>query len=98
NPLNVSDIEVDRDGSVVFCTGGRRTEGGIYRLTYTAGAQKTPKAPAAETLDDVLALPQPQASWSRELAATFRAKLGDEWGTALAARVKNGTPDQKIRA
>jgi glucose/arabinose dehydrogenase len=37
NPLNVSDIEVDRDGSVVFCTGGRGTEGGIYRVSYAAG-------------------------------------------------------------
>ena len=98
NPLNVSDIEVDRDGSVVFCTGGRGTEGGIYRVTYAAGASKTPKAPAAETLDDALALPQPQAAWSRELAAGIKAKLGDQWATGLAAKVKTGPPAQKICA
>jgi putative membrane-bound dehydrogenase-like protein len=98
NPLNVSDIEVDRDGSIVFCTGGRSTEGGIYRVTYTAGAAQTPKAPPAETLDDALALPQPQAAWSRELAAAIKVKLGDEWGKGLTARANTGTAAQKIRA
>src|SRR5579872_1621656 len=98
NPLNVSDIEVDQDGSVVFCTGGRGTEGGIYRVTYTAGAEKTPKSPPASTLDDALALPQPQAAWSREAAAGVKAKLGEQWGAGLTAKVKTGTPAQKIRA
>jgi putative membrane-bound dehydrogenase-like protein len=98
NPLNVSDIEVDRDGSVVFSTGGRNTEGGIYRVSYAAGASQTPNAPPAETLDDALALPQPQAAWSREAAAAIKAKLGDEWASGLTAKVKAGTPAQKIRA
>ena len=98
NPLNVSDIEVDRDGSVVFCTGGRGTEGGIYRVSFPAGAGQAPSVPAAETLDDALALPQPQAAWSREAAAEFKEKLGDEWASGLAAKVKTGTPAQKIRA
>ncbi|MBS0263610.1 MAG: HEAT repeat domain-containing protein, partial [Planctomycetes bacterium] len=98
NPLNVSDIEVDRDGSVVFCTGGRGTEGGIYRVSYTAGAAKSPAAPAAETLADALALPQPQAAWSRELAAGIKSKLGDAWGPGLIKAVSTGTPAQKVRA
>ena len=98
NPLNVSDVEVDRDGSVVFCTGGRNTEGGIYRVSYSAQASPTPKVPPAQTLDNALALPQPQAAWSREAAAAIKAKLGDEWASGLAAKVKTGTPAQKIRA
>jgi putative membrane-bound dehydrogenase-like protein len=98
NPLNVSDIEVDRDGSVVFCTGGRNTEGGIYRVSYTGGAAKTPKSPVAETLDDTLALPQPQAAWSREMAAAVKEKLGDGWATGLTKAVKTGTSAQKVRA
>src|SRR5262249_34101425 len=96
NPLNVSDIEVDRDGSIVFCTGGRGPEGGIYRVTYPAA--KTAKALAAETLDDALALPQPQAAWSRELAAAIKEKIGGLWAAGLTARVKNGTSAQKVRA
>lgn len=34
HPLNVTDIEVDVRGSVLFSTGGRGTRGGIYRLSY----------------------------------------------------------------
>lgn len=97
NPLNVSDIEVDRDGSVVFCTGGRGTEGGLYRVVYIAGAAKTPPL-KAETIDEVLVLPQPQAAWSRELAAAAKQKLGEHWEAGLVVRLKNGTPAQKIRA
>src|SRR5262249_29882360 len=59
---------------------------------------KSPGAPAAETLDDALALPQPQAAWSRELAAGIKVKVGDDWAKGLAAKVKNGTPAQRIRA
>src|SRR6185369_15450308 len=92
NPLNVSDIEVDRDGSVVFCTGGRKTEGGIYRVTYTGGAAQTPKTPTAATLDDALALPQPQAAWSREMAAEIKTKAGDSWASGLISKAKSGTP------
>jgi putative membrane-bound dehydrogenase-like protein len=98
NPLNVSDIEVDRDGSVVFCTGGRRTEGGIYRVTHTAGAKKKSKTLKAETLDDALAMPQPQAAWSREAVAAIKTKLGGEWGVGLVAKVLKGTPAEKVRA
>ena len=98
NPLNVSDIEIDRDGSIVFCTGGRKTEGGIYRVTYAGGASHTPQTPAAATLEDALALPQPQAAWSREMAAAVKAKLGDQWAAGLAAKVRVGTSAEKVRA
>ncbi|MFN0056316.1 MAG: hypothetical protein ACKV0T_29575, partial [Planctomycetales bacterium] len=98
NPLNVSDIEVDRDGSVVFCTGGRNTQGGLFRVTYKGGAAKTPQSPRAESLDDLLALPQPQAAWSRELAAGLKSKLGNQWRSNLEARVKKGKPEEKVRA
>lgn len=98
NPLNVSDIEVDRDGSVVFCTGGRRTEGGIYRITHIEGAKTTARTPRAETLEDALNLPQPQAAWSREMLAALKTKLGGAWVAGLSAKVLTGTPAEKVRA
>ncbi|HTI51251.1 MAG TPA: HEAT repeat domain-containing protein, partial [Planctomycetaceae bacterium] len=98
NPLNVSDIEVDRDGSVVFCTGGRRTEGGIYRITHIEGAKLVARTPKAETLEDALTLPQQQAAWSREILAGIKAKLGGEWVAGLSAKVFTGTSAEKVRA
>lgn len=43
-PLNVTDIGVAPDGSVFFCTGGRGTEGGIYRIrsVKSVASQGTP--------------------------------------------------------
>jgi putative membrane-bound dehydrogenase-like protein len=95
NPLNVSDVEVDRDGSVVFVTGGRNTQGGVYRISHIEGAKATAKSPPAETLADVLALPQPHAQWSREAAATVKTRLGGGWLSGLAGIVHSGTPAQK---
>lgn len=95
NPLNVSDIEVDRDGSVVFATGGRGTEGGLYRVRH-AGSTGSPAR--ADTLDDVVRLPQPQAAWSRELARQGKVKLGARWENALVEKAKSGTAAEQVRA
>ena len=34
NPLNVTGLDVGPDGWLYFCTGGRGTEGGIYRVVW----------------------------------------------------------------
>jgi putative membrane-bound dehydrogenase-like protein len=100
NPLNVSDIEVDRDGSVVFATGGRGTEGGLYRVIHTEGAAKASKTLKAESVADALAMPQPQAAWSREAIAAIKTKAGDQWAKALQERIRDpkGSPADKVRA
>ena len=33
-PLNVTDLDVGPDGGMYFCTGGRGTAGGVYRVVY----------------------------------------------------------------
>ncbi len=52
--LNVTDLEFGKDGAMYFLTGGRGTQSGLYRVTYTepipaAGNEKFPSADAAET-------------------------------------------------
>ena len=42
-PLNVTDLAVGRDGWLYFCTGGRGTEGGIYRVMYDGKLPPQPK-------------------------------------------------------
>jgi putative heme-binding domain-containing protein len=37
-PLNVTDVEVGGDGAMYFTIGGRKTQGGLYRVTYTGKA------------------------------------------------------------
>ena len=37
-PLNVTDLEVGADGAMYFTIGGRKTQGGLYRITYTGSS------------------------------------------------------------
>ena len=39
-PLNCTDIEVGPEGSVYFTTGGRGTQGGLFRVTWREGRTK----------------------------------------------------------
>lgn len=39
-PLNVTDVEIGKDGAMYFTIGGRGTQGGLYRVTY-AGREST---------------------------------------------------------
>jgi putative membrane-bound dehydrogenase-like protein len=96
NPLNVSDVEVDRDGTLVFSTGGRGTEGGLYRVTY--GDDAPPRDLPAETIDDALRMPQPSAAWAREACAQIKDRAEDEWATELDRVLSTGTASEKIRA
>ncbi len=95
NPLNISDVEVDRDGTVIFSTGGRKTEGGVYRVTFTG--QKPVPTPSPKTVDEILAVPQGQSAWARELIAEGQAALGADWEAKIIDKVATGTPAQKTR-
>ncbi|MEX0714326.1 MAG: HEAT repeat domain-containing protein, partial [Pirellulales bacterium] len=95
NPLNVSDVEVDRDGSLVFATGGRRTEGGLYRVTYRDAPRRSP---ADETLADALAMPQPSSAWAREAFAKIKDRLGVDWEAGLVQKARRGEPQEQTRA
>jgi putative membrane-bound dehydrogenase-like protein len=95
NPLNITDVEIDRDGSIVFTTGGRASEGGVYRLRYKDGSSK----PAdASSVAELLKLPQIEAAWAREIAARVKTDSGPKWESALASAVRGRNPTLQIRA
>jgi putative heme-binding domain-containing protein len=48
-PLNLTALEFGADGALYFITGGRGTESGLYRLTYTGPRIKEPRKTPAET-------------------------------------------------
>ncbi|MGH7126954.1 MAG: PVC-type heme-binding CxxCH protein, partial [Planctomycetaceae bacterium] len=95
NPLNVSDIEVARDGSVVFSTGGRGTEGGVYRVFHPQGDQSPAKA---DTVEELLDLPQFQSAWAREIALQVKQQAGGEWQKQLLDAAYKGSESQQLRA
>jgi putative heme-binding domain-containing protein len=55
--LPLTDVTIGKDGAMYFLTGGRRTDSGLWRVTYTGGestepAEKSP-APAGELAEGV---------------------------------------------
>ena len=98
-PLNVSDLAVGKDGHLYFCTGGRGTEGGVYRVSWNG------KAPAALTeykddLDKALRYPQPASAWARQDIAELRIKMGRGWNSAIeeVALDTSRPTKQRVRA
>lgn len=82
-PLNVTDVETGPDGALYFSKGGRKTEGGIYRVVYrgrSAAASEGDRSPLDEALDQ----PQPRSAWGRAAIARLRETVGDDaWRDGL---------------
>jgi putative heme-binding domain-containing protein len=95
-PLNVTGMDVGVDGSLYFCTGGRGTDGGVYRVRWNG----TP-APQAIQFDQGIkqALEQPQfhSDWARMRIATIKRKLGDNWQIDLERVLTNTQAPKKDR-
>ena len=96
NPLNVADIEVAPDGSVIFATGGRRTEGGVYRLSWREGDHEPARA---STVGELLDLPQPAAAWHRELARRVQQAPATKatWQAELETAVRGDSAERSLR-
>ena len=85
-PLNITDVEVGPDGLVYFTIGGRSTEGGVYRVTYSGPRSATAK------LTPILAVvrqPQPLSSWGHAAVVKAKTDLGDGWASGLEALARD---------
>ncbi len=83
-PLNVTDLAVGSDGWLYFCTGGRDTEGGIYRVVWDG---KVPDRVLNRGKGLLAALEQPQmgSAWARQRVALVKQQLGDKWDAQVTA-------------
>ncbi len=63
-PLNVTDLEFGKDGAMYFITGGRGTQSGLYRISYSEGG--VPRRPnsidSAKNSQGVVELHPPKKS------------------------------------
>ena len=85
-PLNVTDIEVGPDGWLYFTTGGRGTEGGVYRVVYQG--KIPPRAPDQGVMQ-AIHQPQPSSAWGRDRIAVIRRDMGEQWPRQLARVADN---------
>lgn len=98
-PMNATDIAVGPDGAVYFTTGGRGTEGGLYRVSWQG---KVPPQVTALGVGITAALRQPQleSAWARQEILKIREELGEQWGPQLVAAAMQKTlpVEQRTRA
>jgi putative heme-binding domain-containing protein len=91
-PLNCTDIEVGPDGAVYFTTGGRGTQGGLFRVSWS---QAKPDPPLQDpTVADALAFTSPLASFTQRRFAAIKKRDPDAWGRALEAVARSALGKQ----
>jgi putative heme-binding domain-containing protein len=89
SPLPLTDVVVNpADGALYFAIGGRKTQSGLYRVTY-AGKDST--EPATAKTD-----PTPEAKQRKELDQ-YLGKTGDAAKAVGAAWPHLGSPDRFLR-
>ncbi|MFO0869017.1 MAG: HEAT repeat domain-containing protein [Pirellulales bacterium] len=82
NPLNVTDLEVGPDGALYFVTGGRGTNGGLYRVAWK-GRVPSEVADLGQGITMAIRHPQLQSAWARQRLAKLKADMGDTWERQL---------------
>jgi putative heme-binding domain-containing protein len=82
-PLNVTDLEVGPDGAIYFCTGGRGTAGGVYRVIYK-GEIPDRMTQLGTGIAAAIRQPQLESAWARQEIASIKRELGDKWGQLVA--------------
>jgi putative heme-binding domain-containing protein len=96
-PLNVTALDIGPDGALYFTTGGRGTDGGIYRVRWTGNA---PPQTVHQGIDQALHQPQFYSDWARRRIAVVKRTLGERWQSDLQ-RVITGREkpvNQRVRA
>lgn len=82
-PLNVTDLCVSPDGALYFCTGGRGTAGGVYRVVWEGPIPERVKN-LGTGIAAAIRQPQPMAAWSRQELAGIKRDLGEKWPEMVA--------------
>ncbi|MCC9602492.1 c-type cytochrome [Stieleria sp. JC731] len=98
-PLNVTDLEVGPDGALYFCTGGRSTTGGIYRVVYKGDVPERMKN-LGSGIAAAIRQPQIESAWTRQKIASIKRELGDQWNQLVAgvAYSDDNPPEYRVRA
>jgi len=96
-PLNVTDLAVGPDGALYFCTGGRGTDGGVYRIRWT---KHQANADLGTGLERALAQPQLDADWAKAKIAGVQRELAGAWQQQLeaVARATDREVPQRLQA
>lgn len=99
-PLSVTDLAVGPDGALYFCTGGRGTEGGVYRVNWT-GTVPEEFRKFDDTLVRIIRQPQPRTAWARQELARIKLSMeANQWRDSLLGVIaeKRNVVSYRMRA
>jgi putative heme-binding domain-containing protein len=98
-PLNVTGLDVGPDGALYFCTGGRGTDGGIYRVRWT-GTVPPQAIHFGKGIEQALHQPQLHSDWARMRVAAVKRNLGERWQSELQRVLTDlaAPPKDRLRA
>ncbi len=82
-PLNVTDLAVGPDGALYFCTGGRNTKGGIYRVKWRGDVPSAVKD-LGQGISQAIKQPQLESAFARQSIAMLKKELGASWSETVA--------------
>ena len=73
-----------------FVTGGRGTQGGVYRVAWKGPKQRPPSMPDAVSM--AIYAPQVNSSWGRQSVAAIKQRMGKRWNS----RIERATKDDDL--
>ena len=95
-PLNVCDMAIAEDGGLYFCTGGRGTAGGVYRVVWN-GRIPDKMLEFESDLAKVIRHPQPNSAWARQSIVELKNSLGDKWASSIEGVAQEARNPSKFR-
>ena len=95
-PMNVCDLSIGEDGSLYFCTGGRGTTGGVFRVTWNGVIPKEVLSFNNE-LAKLIRHPQPNSAWARQNIAELRREMGNAWNDTILGILNESRNPPKFR-
>ena len=94
NGMTITDLSVGPDGALYFCTGGRGTEGGIYRIHWTGNVPEAFRN-LKNDMAKIVRSPQPMSPWTMQQKALLRIKMKSRWSQSLRGIV-NETANKPV--
>ena len=95
-PGNIVDLEVGEDGTLYFCTGGRGTSGGVFRVVWN-GTIPPEMLSYNNDLERIIRHPQPMSAWARQNVALLKKRIGNSWNTAIEGVAKEVRNEIRFR-
>ena len=97
-PLKCTDIEVGPDGAVYFTTGGRGTQGGLFRVSWDRSGSGPGRVSQPLSIRDALDIDSPLSAFSQHGIEAISDRDPADWTHSLEGIARNASGQEPSRA